>query len=317
MASRTKLYFATDIHGSETCFRKFLNAGAAYRPDVMVLGGDVAGKAIQAIERCGGGRFTTTFRGARHEVREGDELSRLERTISDLGYYPWRAEPGELDQRVADGTVEQLLMELMTERLERWLAMADERLRPLGKRVFWMLGNDDPPELEQTLANAPWGEHAEGRMLALDDAHSLISWGWSNKTPWDSYREMSEHDLSAHFDQLFGGTADSDRVVFNCHVPPFESGLDEAPMLDKDLTVRQQAGQVRLGPVGSTAVREAIERYQPVVSLHGHVHESAGFRRIGATTAVNPGSDYGTGALNGALLTLSKDKLASHQLVRG
>jgi Icc-related predicted phosphoesterase len=88
-------------------------------------------------------------------------------------------------------------------------------------------------------------------------------------------------------------------------------------MLDEQLTVRQQAGQVKLGPVGSTAVLAAIERYQPLASLHGHVHESAGFRRIGRTMAVNPGSDYGTGALNGALVTLSKDKLKSHQLVRG
>ena len=72
-----------------------------------------------------------------------------------------------------------------------------------------------------------------------------------------------------------------------------------------------------MGAVGSTAVRAAIERHQPLASLHGHVHESAGFRRIGKTLAVNPGSDYGTGALNGALLVLDGDKVKAHQLVRG
>ena len=317
MAKKTRLFFATDVHGSEMCFRKFLNAGMAYRPDVMVLGGDIAGKAVQAVEDLGGGRFTTTFRGHRHDIEDADELARVERTISDVGYYPWRSHPGELDQRIADGTVEDLLLDLMRQRLERWMEMADERLRPQGKPVFWMLGNDDPPSLAEPLKDAPWGEHAEGRVLKLDDEHQLVSWGWSNPTPWNSFREMSEEELTRHFEELFAEAQDEHRVVFNAHVPPFDSGLDDAPVLDANLTVTQQAGQVKLGPVGSTAVRAAIERHQPVASLHGHVHESAGFRKIGGTVAFNPGSDYGTGSLNGVLVTLSGDKLKSHQLVRG
>ncbi len=317
MAKKTKLFFATDVHGSEMCFRKFLNAGVAYKPDVMVLGGDIAGKAVQAIEDLGSGRFTTTFRGHRYDIEDQEELGRVERTISDVGYYPWRSAPGELDERITDGTVDDLLLDLMRQRLERWMEMADERLRPIGKPVFWMLGNDDPPSLAEPLKNAPWGEHAEGRVLALDDEHQLVSWGWSNPTPWHSFREMSEDDLDRHFEELFAHAADDKRVVFNAHVPPFDTGLDEAPVLDANLTVTQQAGQVKLGPVGSTAVRAAIERHQPIVSLHGHVHESAGFRRIGSTIAFNPGSDYGTGSLNGVLVTLSGDKAKSHQLVRG
>lgn len=317
MARKTKLFFATDVHGSEMCFRKFLNAGKVYGPDVLVLGGDIAGKAVQAVERLGSDRFTTTFRGHRYDIDSADELAQVERAISDVGYYPWRAEPGELDQRIADGTVDALLLELMRQRLERWMELADERLRPIGKQVFWMLGNDDPPSLEEPLQAAPWGTYSEGRVLPLDDEHVLISWGWANPTPWDSFREMSEADLAVHFDEMFAAAGDDARVVFNAHVPPYGTGIDEAPVLDSKLTVVQQAGQVKLGPVGSTAVRKAIERYQPIASLHGHVHESAGFRRIGKTMAFNPGSEYGTGSLNGALLTLSGEKLRSHQLVRG
>ncbi len=317
MAKKTKLFFATDVHGSEMCFRKFLNAGAVYRPDVMVLGGDIAGKAVQAVEDLGGGRFTTTFRGHRYDIDDPQELARVQRLISDVGYYPWRAQPGELDQRIADETVEDLLLDLMLQRLERWMELADERLRPLGKPAFWMLGNDDHPSLAQPLGDAPWGEHAEGHVLPIDSEHSLVSWGWSNPTPWNSFREMSEDDLATRFDELFVQVPDTHRVVFNAHVPPFDTGLDDAPVLDATLTVTQQAGQVKLGPVGSTAVRAAIERHQPIAGLHGHVHESAGFRRIGNTLSVNPGSDYGTGSLNGALITLSAGKLKSHQLVRG
>jgi Icc-related predicted phosphoesterase len=316
MASKTKLYFATDIHGSEQCFRKFLNAGVAYGPDVMILGGDVAGKAVQAIDDLGGGRYRTVFRGTAHEMDGGEELARVERMISDLGYYPWRSEPGELDARVADGSIDELLDTLMLRRLEEWMQLADERLRPRGIPAYWMLGNDDPPALAAVLDRAPWGEHAEGRVLDLGD-YTLVSYGYSNPTPWDSYREVPEEELARHYDELFAAVAEPGRAVFNAHPPPYGTGLDDAPMLDERLTVRQQAGQVRLGPVGSTAVRDAIERYQPIVSLHGHVHESAGFRRLGRTMAVNPGSDYGTGALNGVLMTLSKDKLKAHQLVRG
>jgi Icc-related predicted phosphoesterase len=316
MARATKVYFATDVHGSEKCFRKFLNGGAVYRPDVLILGGDIAGKAIQAIEDLGGGRFTTTFRGHRYDVENGSELEGLERMISDLGYYPWRSAPGELEGRVSDDSVEQLLVELMSARLERWMKLADERLRPLGKPAFWMLGNDDPAVLANALEHAPWGRQAEGKALPIGD-YDLASWGFSNPTPWRMPREMSEEQLTVELDNLFAHVRDPQRTILNCHPPPYASGLDDAPMLDSELTVQQSAGQVKLGPVGSTAVRAAIERYQPIVSLHGHVHESAGFRRIGRTLAVNPGSDYATGALNGALLTLSGGKLRSHQLVRG
>jgi Icc-related predicted phosphoesterase len=313
MARKVKLFFATDVHGSERCFRKFLNAGIAYRPDVMVLGGDIAGKAVQAIEELGGGRYTTTFRGHTYAIDTGEELERVSRLISDLGYYPWVCAPGELAARVEDGSVEELLASLMRKRLEDWMALAAERLKV---PAFWMLGNDDPPALAEVLDAAPAGRNAEGSALDID-GYRLVSWGWSNRTPWDSFREMEEEDLTREFDSLFAEVEDPHRVVFNAHPPPYDSGLDEAPVLDASLTVQQTAGQVKLGPVGSTAVRAAIERYQPILSLHGHVHESAGFRRIGHTLAVNPGSDYGTGALNGALVTLSGDKVKGHQLVRG
>src|SRR3954454_24112086 len=141
MAKRLKLYFATDIHGSEKCFRKFLNAAAAYGPDVMVLGGDIAGKAVQAIDDLGGGRYRTTFRGTTYDIDSAAELERVERLIADLGYYPWRAQPGALDRRIAGGSVDEVLDRLMVERLEAWMALAEERLRPRGTPAYWMLGN--------------------------------------------------------------------------------------------------------------------------------------------------------------------------------
>jgi Icc-related predicted phosphoesterase len=282
----------------------------------MVLGGDLAGKAIQAIAEQGRGRYRFSFRGRAYELENGEELRNVERLIADHGYYAWRCPPGELERRQADRTIDELLLQLMQERLSAWLELAEARLRPQGIPLFWMLGNDDPPELAPLLDLAPWGEHADGRAIALD-GHELVSLGYSNTTPWQSFRELSEPELGRLLEDLLAGLREPRRAILNVHVPPHASGLDEAPLLDAELRVQTAAGQVRMGAVGSTAVREAIVRYQPLVSLHGHVHESAGFRRIGRTLAVNPGSDYGTGALNGALLVLERDRVRAHQLVRG
>src|SRR5512134_919406 len=171
MASRTRLYFATDLHGSSKCFRKFLNAGPTYGADVLVLGADLGGKAIQGIVRGSDGRWRARFVGTDHDVAEGPDLEALERLIEDHGYYPYRAEPGELEDRKAAGTLDDLFLELMSERLRAWMALADERLRPRGIPIFVMLGNDDPPELKAVLESATWATHVEGQVVALDEDH--------------------------------------------------------------------------------------------------------------------------------------------------
>ena len=317
MARRTRIFFATDLHGSSRCFRKFINAGPVYRADVLVLGADLAGKAIQSIVPGQNGRWRCTFIGTNYDVAEGQELTDLEKLIEDHGYYPYRAEPGELEARRDAGTLDELFLSLMRVRLQGWLELADERLRPLGLPVYVMLGNDDPPQLQALLDQSPWATPAEGRILQIDDDHELLSWGYSNITPWNSHREQTEEQLSATLHGLAAKLNDPARSVFNVHVPPLGSGLDEAPVLDENLRVVQVLGQVRFAPVGSSAVRQVLADVQPLLGLHGHIHESSGIRRLGRTLAINPGSDYGTGALNGALVTLEADKIVAHQLVRG
>jgi Icc-related predicted phosphoesterase len=317
MARKTRIYFATDLHGSSKCFRKFVNAGAAYGVDVLILGGDVAGKALQTIVRGTDGRYHCSFIGTSYAVEAGPDLEALEKLIADHGYYPYRAEVGELDARKADGSLDSLFVELMRARLTDWLTLADERLRSDGRRLYFMLGNDDPVELRSLLDAAPWGVHDEGKVVLLDDDHEMISWGYSNITPWHTHREMTEDQLASALGDLAALLQAPERAIVNVHVPPYGSGLDEAPMLDANLTVQTDAGQVKFAPVGSTAVRDLLLSVQPLLGLHGHIHESGGIRRIGRTIAINPGSDYGTGVLNGALITLERDKVSAHQLVRG
>ncbi len=283
----------------------------------MILGGDIAGKAIQSIVRGPNGTWTCSFVGSNYTVTTESELLELERLIADHGYYPYRADPGELEAREADGSLDRLFVDLMVERLTGWLNLADERLRPLGKPLFFMLGNDDPVELGELLDRAPWGTHDEGKVVWLDDEHEMISWGFSNITPWHSHREQTEEQLTAEMNKMAAMLSHPERAVLNVHVPPYGTQLDDAPKLDENRRVQAVLGQVQFAAVGSTAVRDFELSRQLLLGLHGHIHESSGIRRLGRTIVINPGSDYSTGALNGALITLDKDKVSAHQLVRG
>jgi uncharacterized protein len=82
--------------------------------------------------------------------------------------------------------------------------------------------------------------------------------------------------------------------------------------------VLDPVGEPKMIPVGSTAVRDAILKYQPMLALHGHIHESSGIRKLGTTTLVNPGSEYAEGILRGALIDLDPEKgLIDVKLVTG
>jgi uncharacterized protein len=122
---------------------------------------------------------------------------------------------------------------------------------------------------------------AEGKILDLDGHYNMLSTGWSNPTPWDTHRECSEEELAAKIEAMASKVSDIDRCVFNLHAPPFGSGLDEAPELDENLRPKY-AGR-SLIPVGSTAVRDAIMKYQPPLALTGHIHEGRGIKRMKKT----------------------------------
>ena len=103
----------------------------------------------------------------------------------------------------------------------------------------------------------------------------------------------------------------------NFHCPPAETSLDQAPALTDDLRPIVFGGRVMTKPVGSTSMRAAIEQHQPLLGLHGHIHESRGAERLGRTLCVNPGSDYGEGILRGAIIEVVNGRVSSHKFVTG
>lgn len=317
MGATTTIYYASDVHGSNRCFRKFLNAAKYYKASVLVMGGDILGKAIVFLEELRPGVYTTQEHGRTIELRAGSELEDFEKRTGDKGLYPYRCHRGEAQELRDANQLETLFEGLMRERLVEWLNLAGERLSGTGVRCYMMGGNDDPPEVLEVLKQARGVSDPEDHVVLLDDTCEMISCGWSNPTPWHTPRECSEEELGQRIDALMAQVKRPESTIMNLHVPPFQSGLDDAPELDASLKVQTSLGQTRFKPVGSTAVRAAIQRYQPLLGLHGHVHEAHATCKIGRTVCVNPGSDFAEGVLHGVLVTVNKGKLRGYQMVSG
>ena len=312
-----KAFYASDIHGSDMLWRKFINAAAFYGAEVLIMGGDIAGKAVLPIVRRSSQYFVPGFAGERAFTE--DELPALQRRIRDLGQYPYRMTEDELAAVQHDrGAIDALFSRIMRETLERWLRLAEERLQGKGVRLYVMLGNDDEPALRKVLAGSSFVVDCEDRAIELDEGFQMLSCGFANPTPWHSPREMPEEELQRHLEQLAGQLEEPSRSVFNLHVPPIRTPIDTAPVVDENLSPMIRGGSIMMGPAGSQAVRNVIERYQPLIALHGHIHESRGTVKIGKTICINPGSAYGEGVLHGALFELDKRKgLKRYQLTSG
>jgi Icc-related predicted phosphoesterase len=313
-----KCFYASDIHGSDLLWRKFINAAAFYKADVLIMGGDVAGKSvIPLIKRQDNSYYAAEIAGER--TFSEAELPTLEKRIRDLGQYPYRTTEEQIaalhqDQKAVDD----LFLKVMTETLERWMRFAEDRLHGKGVKLFVMLGNDDEPALREVLARSAMVVDPEDIPVELGDGFQMLSCGFANPTPWHSAREMTEGDLQLHLEKLISELRDPARSVFNLHVPPIRTAIDVAPRVNDDLSPVIEGGSVVMGSGGSEAVRNIIEKYQPLLALHGHIHESRGIVKLGRTVCINPGSAYGEGVLHGALFELDTKKgLKRYQLTSG
>ncbi len=311
-----RIFFATDIHGSEVCWRKFLNSAAFYKADLVVLGGDVTGKVMVPII-AHTGYWQVVHGGQTLRLETHEELAKIERQIRDRGSYPTIVSPDELDSLHGDeGAVDRRFTVEMIRSLDRWLDMADTKLKGGSIPCIVNGGNDDTLEIDDVVEASPCVSFAEGKLIELD-GFQLVSMGWTNPTPWNTFREAPEPEIAGKIEAVAAKVPDMERAIFNFHAPPYGTGLDEAPALDA--TLRPIHGGAVMKPVGSVAVRESILKHQPMLSIHGHIHESRGICRLGRTLAINPGSVYADGVLQGAVLDLNpkKGKVGKYLLVNG
>ena len=314
----SKIFFATDIHGSDRCLRKFVNAGKFYGVDAIVMGGDITGKMIVPVVEEPGENYSAHLFGRKRTV-DADGLAGLNKFIADAGFYPHPMTPDEMTAYRDDpAAVQDLFRKLMNETMSRWIDLTEDRLAGTGIQCIFAPGNDDPFFIDDLLSSSASVTNPDGKVVELPGGFSMISVGFSNRTPWASPRELDEVDLRAMIDREAAKLPDPQRAIFNLHVPPKDTPIDQAAALDAEFRPVMSGGSPVITGVGSSAVRDAIAAYQPMLSLHGHIHESRGEARIGKTVALNPGSEYSEGVLRGVIVTLSAKKgLRGYQLVSG
>jgi hypothetical protein len=311
-----KLFFATDVHGSEICWKKFINAARFYEADTLILGGDMTGKAVVPIIDQGNNKWKVTLL-EQETILEGPEaVEKMAQTIQNRGYYPYVTNPDEVKEiSGTPGRSDALFLEQVLKTMQRWMDYADSKLEGTGIRCFVCPGNDDWLEIDEVINAARRVELVEGKVIQLDKDHEMASTGWSNPTPWDTHREEPDDQLLQRIETTVSQVRKPEMAVFALHAPPYGSGLDEAPELTKDL--RPAYAGRSLVPVGSKAVLTVIEKYQPLLGLHGHVHEGKGTKRYKRTLCINPGSMYEQGVLHGAVVELKPNKLGTYVLTTG
>lgn len=310
----TRVFYTTDLHGSTVVFKKFINAGKFYEAQVLILGGDMVGKMIIPMVKQSGGNYHANYLGQIYEISTNEELEKLESTFENSGLYPIRVTPDEVEAYRNDKSmVEKTFGKLAAARVERWLDIAEERLRGTGIMCYIQPGNDDPYDIDPVFRQSNVIQNVDGKIVMIDEDHEMMSIGAANQTPWNCPRDKPEEELSNLIKNLADQLKAPQQAIFNLHVPPYDTNLDIAPELDANLTPKLSlTGGFKMVPVGSKAVRKAIEKYQPLLGLHGHIHESRSAQKIGRTLCINPGSEYGEGVLRGVVLEFSKKGLEDH-----
>jgi Icc-related predicted phosphoesterase len=318
---KCRVFFSTDLHGCEVCFRKFINSWKVYDANVLILGGDVTGKIVVPVFE-DKGVYSAKVYGNVYEARDEKELASMKRRIRDMSGYPILVSPEEKLKLDKDpDSVEELFDKLALEALEGWLVLAEERLKGTGVKLYVTGGNDDPIGIGAVIDKheSDVVANADERVLTLPSGHEMISLGYSNPTPWHLPRDITEDELAKKVENVAVKVKNLRTAIFNLHVPPYNTPpLDYAPELDSTLRPKMEAGgQFKMVPVGSVAIRKAIERFQPLLGLHGHIHEAKGAVYVNKTLCINPGSEYGEGILRGVIVEIRDDKKPSYMFTSG
>lgn len=318
MSKKTRLFFVTDVHGSEKCFRKFVNAAKFYEAQVLVLGGDITGKMVIPIVDQSNGAYNCRFLGNELVIKSKEDLDATVKNIRDSGFYPYMSNQQEVAElQVNKAKLDALFERLMVESIDSWVKLAHERLSGTGVKCYISPGNDDILAIDSHLANTGAVFNPERKVVQIDETHEMITLGYTNHTPWNSPREVDEDQLELMLEEMCGQIHDMKNCIFNIHCPPIQTILDQAPALDSTLKPIVKGGQLQMIAAGSSATRKVLEKYQPLAGIHGHIHESKGVTKIGQTSCFNPGSEYTEGILRGLVIDLEDKKIKNYTFTAG
>jgi Icc-related predicted phosphoesterase len=313
----TRIFFTTDVHASDRCFRKFLNAAKVYKADILILGGDITGKVLVPILETPDGSYKLTLFGRETTVKK-DKLQETRKALLDAGQYSFVTTSEELSEMQAEKSkADKIFNEVMANAVSNWVQLAEERLKGTNVKCYISPGNDDRFEIDEALLDSAQVINPENKAVELAGGFEMITLGYANPTPWHSPRELSEANLGEMIEALASKVVRPETAVYNLHVPPINTQLDKAPAVSHDFNYVKEGLGIKFIHAGSSAVRESIERHNPLLGLHGHIHESKGFEKLGRTLSINPGSEYSDGILRGALVNLDGGKVHDFMLTSG
>src|SRR3990170_415229 len=312
----TRILFATDMHGSDGVWRKFLNASAMLKVHVAICGGDLTGKMIVPVVEQADKKYAYYYMGKSRTV-EKEELDSAFKNIRGIGYYPYQTDMKTYEDMTKDTRkVDEVFHEVMINTLKSWLNLIPQKVPPEIK-VIVCPGNDDRLGVDDLINEHKSVLNGEGKVIMIDDSHEMTSCGWVNPSPWKTAREEEEDRLEERLEKYISQVENKENAIFNFHAPPFQTKLDDAPLLDEQLNPIIRGGSTVMVPVGSKAVKKMIEKYQPFLALHGHIHESSGSLKIGRTYSVNPGSEYAEGILRAFFIEFTGNKISKLQRIEG
>ena len=229
MAKHLRCYMCSDLHAANRTYRKLLNAIKmnVYEAHIVLIAGDLTGKAIVPI------------------IETSTELQNLENSVSDIGYYPYKTDQDMVNAlRFDEKLMHELFREKMIERVAEWVALAEERIGKSGVQFYMMPGNDDDTGVDDMIAQSSYVINPAGKTIQLNEYHEMIGFEYANPTPWHTPREWSEEEYYEHIKTGASTLKNVSNAVFMIHVPPYDSGLDTAPELDKILRPRVTMGDV-------------------------------------------------------------------------
>jgi len=233
---RTRIFFTTDVHGSERCFIKFLNAGQFYKADCIILGGDITFKAIVPLVRKGDGKVYARFLGENYVLSSENEVKLMEKRVRSIGFYPYQMSEEEYREYLSNKRMQDELFErLVVEMIKRWVSLAEEKLRDKNFKCFISPGNDDSRLVDEYLKSSKYIIYPEEQVVKVDSYHEMITLGVSNITPWHCIRDVEENVIEEKIEKLVSQVSDIKNCIFNIHVPPYGTPLDLAPKLDENL----------------------------------------------------------------------------------
>lgn len=276
------------------------------RVNYLILAGDISGKFTISAVCQKSGDYLVRRSNLPDRVISAADFEVARRDFGNRGYYVL------VTDIQGESALPLLESQARTKRIRQWIDLARAELEPIGAKLLTIPGNDDAADVVDALAQSTWARDLDGKLYA-ENGYAFVGFGYSNPTPWETPRELSERQIRERLEstsRLMNGHAHKIAVI---HVPPFGIGLDLAPEVvrDPDGTFRTIPGNSV--PVGSVEVAKFVESEQPLIVASGHCHDSAGYVYAGRSLCLNPGSAFQLGILHASLVVLEGGRVLGHQ----